>query len=227
MKDLKYLDEYQTEQHQDWIQYWNDPNDKKFDEEVLPIDLLKGSKPIESDIFQLDSLNNIQYLYTDISIKTSYGTSYLYIPAFYTGWEDFWTFLECLCFDRETYIHFGEGEGTNSIFYIESLPNNKIRFVHFAESIRGFRYNEELNKYEFCQVFPSTQEDYFDEPWQIRQDIIMYKHIFIKSFYKELLLFFKSKDKPFSQSKADYEKMTKDSDIIQEYLNKYNIRYQE
>ena len=225
MTNFKHLEEYQQKQHHDWIKYLNDPSDKKFEAEILPIDLLKTSKPIESDIFQLDSLNNNQYLYTEISIKTEYGTSYFYIPSFYAGWEEFWTFLECLCFDRNTYIHYGEGEGTDTIFYIESIPNNKIRFVHFAESIRGFKYNEELNKYEFCQIFPDTQEDYEDEPWVIRQDIIMYKHIFIKSFYKELLLFFKGIDKPFDES--DYKSMTNDSDVIRKYLNKYNIRYQE
>lgn len=64
----------------------NAPSDKKFEAEILPIDLLKTSKPIESDIFQLDSLNNNQYLYTEISIKTEYGTSYFYIPSFYAGW---------------------------------------------------------------------------------------------------------------------------------------------
>ena len=56
MINFKHLEEYQQKQHQDWIKYLNDPSDKKFEAEILPIDLLKTSKPIESDIFQLDSL---------------------------------------------------------------------------------------------------------------------------------------------------------------------------
>lgn len=226
MQKLQYLEEYQQKQHQDWIRYLNDPADK-YGIGILPIDLLKTSKPVESDIFQLDSLNNIQYPYTKISIKTAYDTSYFYIPSFYTGWNEFWFLLESLCYERETYIHLAEGEGADSIFYIETLANNKIRFVHFNESLDGFKYNENLDKYERCQIYPSTQEYYGDEPWQIRQDIIMYKHLFVKSFYKELLLFFKSKDEPFSEFEDEYMSLTKDSEVIREYLNKYNIRYEE
>ena len=55
----------------------------------------------------------------------------------------------------------------------------------------------------------------------------MYKHIFIKSFYKELLLFFKSIDKPFDES--DYKSMTSDSEVIRKYLKvtTYNITLKE
>ena len=228
MQEPKYITDYQDKQHIDWIKYFNNPSSKKISQEVLPVDLLKNSKPIESKIFQLDSINNMQHPYTYISIKTEYGTSYFYIPIFCNnGWNDFMTFLESLCFEKDTYIHYGEGEGTNSIFYVKSLPENKIRFVHFAEYLRGFKYSNLLDKYEFFQAFKSTQESFYDEPYQIRQDIIIDKYIFIKSFYKELLLFFQGKDKVFDLCTDEYEHMSRNSEIIRFYLNKYNIRYEE
>ena len=227
MKEPKYITEFQNKQHKMWIEDFNDPQSKKFSQEILPIDLLKNSKPIESNIFQLDSVNNIQHPYTYISIKTKFGTSYFYIPTFYTGWNEFITFLESLCFKKDTYIHYGEGEGADSIFYMNSLSENKIRFVHFSENLKGFKYNNSLDKYEFFQAFQSSQKSFYDEPYQIRQDVIIDKYIFIKSFYKELLLFFQGYDEVFKEYRDDYEQMTKSSEIIRTYLNKYNIRYKE
>ena len=97
-----------------------------------------------------------------------------------------------------------EEEGPETYFYVQSIEDNKIRFIHISNRTQNVKG---LNTEDF----------------KIRQDFIVNKYNFIEQFYKAL----RKPIQNFSVEQADelcskeFKSFPKDSLIVKKYLKNH------
>ena len=192
------------------VRCWHEVNDILLENLQDTLDyLLSSSKSIEVSDFIIDT----KLLYgidLDITFNFAGKASQVWVAESVNYVPNIFYFLEAIISTNyNEYFYYCEEEGPNTFLYVKRIKKDDIQFVHISQRVQFSKHVE--------------TEDY-----KVRQNIVINKNIFIKTFYTSIMNAVKSKTKKDIKRECyyqlnEFEELKNGSIIIEKYLKDLGI----